>query len=179
MVEVTVAPIGADIMRRLIELVWEEVDAQAVARYRAGQVPGDVWADGYETLTVARRFGQFHLQRLVCAHRDRRPHALPGNAFLPPYHGMLVTRGLQEWACLLPQELPFVPVARLLGWQACEADILSTTAVRTLVRAHGGRIRRLERARRGSCCGTARGVASASRGSRRGGHAAGLAGLWS
>lgn len=58
---------------------------------------------------------------------------------------MLLTRGLQEWACLLPQELPFATVARLLGWQAGEAHVLSTTAVRMLVREHGGRIRRLER----------------------------------
>lgn len=129
--EAAVAPIGADIMCRLIELAWEEVDVQAVARYRAGQAPGDVWADGYETLTVASRFGQLHLRRQVCAHRDGRPHALPGNAFLPPHHGMLLTRGLQEWACLLPQELPFAAVARLLGWQAHEADILVRAAVRT------------------------------------------------
>lgn len=59
---------------------------------------------------------------------------------------MFLTRGLQVWACLLPQEVPFATVARLLGWQASEAGVLSATAVRTLVRAHGGRIRRLERA---------------------------------
>ncbi len=30
--------------------------------------------------------------------------------------GMLITRGLQEWACLLAQDVPFATVARLLGW---------------------------------------------------------------
>jgi hypothetical protein len=47
-----------------------------------------------------------------------------GNAVLPPHHGIIITRGLQEWACLLPQELPFTSVARLLGRQTHEARIL-------------------------------------------------------
>ncbi len=42
-------------------------------------------------------------------------HVIPGNAALPPHNGIIITRGLQEWACLLPQDLPFVSVARLLG----------------------------------------------------------------
>jgi hypothetical protein len=59
---------------------------------------------------------------------------------------MIITRGLQEWACLLPQELPFATVARLLGWQTSEADILSDTTIRSLVRTHGQVIRRAEQA---------------------------------
>jgi len=57
---------------------------------------------------------------------------------------MIVTRGLQEWACLLPQELPFASVARLLGWQAHEAQLVSDTTIRSLVRTHGQIVRQAE-----------------------------------
>ena len=70
---------------------------------------------------------------------------MPGNAALPPHNG-IITRGLQEWACLLPQELPFVSVARLLGWQTHDAAILSDTTIRSLVRTHGQIIRQAEQA---------------------------------
>jgi hypothetical protein len=73
-------------------------------------------------------------------------HIIPGNAVLPPHNGIIITRGLQEWACLLPQELPFVSVARLLGWQTRDEDVLSDTTVRSLVRSHGQIIRQAEQA---------------------------------
>jgi hypothetical protein len=47
---------------------------------------------------------------------------------------------------LLPQELPFVSVARLLGWQTQEAQILGQTTLRSLVRRHGQLIRQAEQA---------------------------------
>jgi len=142
--EATVATVGQHLLGRLCELQWDAVDAQAAAEYGAAQDRGSVWADGYETLTVASRFGTLHLRRQVCAHRDGRPHVMPGNALLPPHQGILITRGLQEQACLLPQELPFATAARLLGWQSGEPGLLSATTRRTLVRDHGGRIRRVE-----------------------------------
>jgi hypothetical protein len=86
------------------------------------------------------------LARQVCTHPDSQTHALPGNALLPPHHGMIITRGLQEWACLLPQELPFAAVARLLGWQTQQNSVLSDTTIRTIVRTHGQIIRQAERA---------------------------------
>jgi hypothetical protein len=69
---------------------------------------------------------------------------MPGNTVLPPHNGIIITRGLQEWACLLPQELPFASVARLLGWQTHDQDVLSDTTIRSLVRAHGQIIRQAE-----------------------------------
>jgi hypothetical protein len=71
-------------------------------------------------------------------------HVIPGNVVLPPHNGIIITRGLQEWACLLPQELPFASVARLLGWQTYDEEILSDTTVRSLVRSHGQIIRQAE-----------------------------------
>ncbi len=144
MVEAQVATAGQRLLRRLCELQWDAVDAEAAARYRATQAPGSVEADGYETLTAASRFGTLHLRRQVCAHHDGRPHVMPGNDLLPTHHGILITRGLQEQACLLPQEVPFVTAARLLGWRTGEPDILCASTLRTLVRDHGGRIRCLE-----------------------------------
>ncbi len=57
---------------------------------------------------------------------------------------MIITRGLQEWACLLPQDLPFAPVARLLGWQSLDEALLCDTTVRNLVRLHGQIVRQAE-----------------------------------
>ncbi len=45
---------------------------------------------------------------------------------------------------LLPVYSAFVTAARLLGWRTGEPDILCASTLRTLVRDHGGRIRRLE-----------------------------------
>jgi hypothetical protein len=94
-------------------------------------------------LDVVTRFGTLHLRRQVLSRKDGS-HLIPANAFLPSHEGILITRGVQEWACLLPQELPFASVARLLGWQAQEESLLSDTTVRNLVRQHGQIIRQAE-----------------------------------
>ena len=103
-------------------------------------------ADGHEPVTVASRFGTLSLSRQLCSHPPTQTHVIPGNAVLPPHNGIIITRGLQEWACLLPQELPFVSVARRLGWQTQDDDVLSDTTIRTLVRTHGQLIRQAEQA---------------------------------
>src|SRR5262245_30705431 len=78
--------------------------------------PAVVHADGSETVTVASRFTQrvpaLELARQVCYHPEMQTHSMPGNEVLPPHHGIIIIRSLQEWACLLPQELPFAAVAR-------------------------------------------------------------------
>ena len=71
---------------------------------------------------------------------------MPSNAVLPPHNGIIITRSLQEWACLLPQDLSFAAVARLLGWHTHEAQVLSDTTIRTIVRTHGHIIRQAEQA---------------------------------
>ncbi len=76
--EAQVATVGQCLLGRLCELQWDAIDAQAVARYRAGQAPGSVVADGSDTLFVASRFGTLQLRRQVCAHHDGRPHIMPG-----------------------------------------------------------------------------------------------------
>jgi hypothetical protein len=93
---------------------------------------------------VASRFGRLELRRQVFAPLGDQPHSMPGNALLPAHQGMIITRGLQELACLWPQDLPFAPVARLLGWQAQTEALLSDTSIRSLVRTHGQIIRQAE-----------------------------------
>lgn len=95
-------------------------------------------------MQVASRFGRLSLRRQVFAPVGDRPHCMPGNALLPAHQGMIITRGLQELACLWPQDLPFAAVARLLGWQAQSEALLSDTSLRTLVRTHGQLIRQAE-----------------------------------
>ena len=43
--------------------------------------------------------------------------------------GMLITRRLQEWACLLGRDFPFGTAQRLLGWQAGEEQLRKMRAV--------------------------------------------------
>jgi hypothetical protein len=103
-------------------------------------------ADGHATVQVASRFGTLDLTRQVFAPVGDTAHVMPGNAVLPPHQGMIITRGLQEQACLLPQDLSFGTVTRLLAWQTQEPQVLSATTVRALVRTHGQIIRQAEQA---------------------------------
>ncbi len=71
-------------------------------------------------------------------------HRIPANQLLPEHNGCIITRGLQEWACLLPQSLPFATAERLLGWRCAEERLLSDTTMRHLVSVHGRFIREAE-----------------------------------
>jgi len=144
--EATTQEIGTTILRRLLHAQWDEIDAALVAQHCAQMAPAVVQHDGHETVTVASRFGLLHLGRQVCVDPPTQSHSMPGNGALPPHAGIIITRGLQELACLLPQELSFEPVARLLGWQTHEEAVLSATTIRSLVRTHGQIIRQAEQA---------------------------------
>ncbi len=61
---------------------------------------------------MVSRFGAVRLRRQVRADLARHTPIMPGTAAVPAYDGVVTTRGLQEWACLLPQELPFSAIAR-------------------------------------------------------------------
>jgi hypothetical protein len=106
--------------------------------------PGVVIRDGFEKQRVACRCGIVHLRRHVCFHRELKKHSLPGNALLPEHHGTIITRALQEWTCLLPLDLPFTTVDRLLKWQTQCPEMVCASEVRRLVGAHGECIRAAE-----------------------------------
>jgi hypothetical protein len=105
-----------------------------------------VTCDGHETLRVACRLGVVHLPRQVCYNEELGRHEMPGNGVLPAHNGMVITRNLQEWACLLPTDLPFTSVERLLAWQTQCEEMICATEVRCLVRTHGRVIRQAEAA---------------------------------
>ncbi len=107
--EATTQEIGMTILRRLLHAQWDEIDAALVAQHCARVAPTRVQQDGQETVTVASRFGLLHLARQVCVDPRTQSHSMPGNAVLPPHGGMIITRGLQEWSCLLSQDLSFEP----------------------------------------------------------------------
>ncbi len=78
--------------------------------------PPQTWVcDGTADLEVASRFGRLSVQRQILMDRATQTHVMPGNVVLPPHGGIVITRGLQELACLLADTLPFVTAARLLG----------------------------------------------------------------
>lgn len=106
--------------------------------------PQEVSPDGYRDLKVAGRFGVLWLPRRILTQGGE--HVMPGNAVLPEHTGMVVTRGLQELACLLPSDLSFESAERLLGWRTAEEQVLSASTLRNLVRAHGALIRQTEQA---------------------------------
>jgi hypothetical protein len=81
--------------------------------------------------------GILQLPRQVLFDRERGEHGVPANRLLPAHGGMLITRRLQEWACLLGMEFAFSTAQRLLGWQAGEEQLLCETELRRLVCRHG------------------------------------------
>ncbi len=137
---------GNAILRHLLQAQWDTIDAHLTQFHRQRFPTEQITADGHEPITVASRFGRLELNRQVCSHADTQTHLMPGNTVLPAHNGISITRRLQEWACLLPQELPFASVSRLLGWQTQEAQVLGETTLRSLVRSHGHVVRQAEQA---------------------------------
>jgi len=140
-----VSETGWEAMRHLMVEQWKLTDGLLVERFRQEQA-GAVVGDGYDLLKVVSRMGVVQLPRQVCYLPGSERHTLPGNAALPEHEGQVTTRGLQEWVCLLPQDLPFGTTARLLGWMAHEPKVVSETQVRRWVCRHGELIRQTEQA---------------------------------
>jgi hypothetical protein len=141
--ESTVMEVGWEAMRKLMTEQWCMTDRLLVERFRQ-EHPDMINADGYDTLKVASRLGVLQLPRQVCYWRSEERHTLPGNAGLPEHEGQVTTRGLQEWVCLLPQDLPFSSGQRLLGWMTHDTRVMSETQERRWVRIHGQIIRDAE-----------------------------------
>ena len=93
---------------------------------------------------MACRLGVLYLPRQVLQRAEGGGHLVPGNTLLPEHEGMVITRALREWACLMPLDLGFETTQRLLGWITQEPEVISTSQVRSLVREHGGEVRTAE-----------------------------------
>jgi hypothetical protein len=142
-VEERVMEVGWQAMRQMLVEQGRLTDQQLVARFRQEQA-GATSGDGYDGLKVASRLGVVQLPRQVCYLPGAKCHVLPGNAGLPEHTGQVTTRGLQEWVCLLPQELSFDSRARLLGWMSHDPRVMSETQSRRWVSQHGQLIRQAE-----------------------------------
>ena len=123
---------GHEIMRCMFLSQCELVDQQLTDKRKHSDADCNVEFDGSDSLKIASRLGILHLPRQVCYCGTCQQHFMPLNGWLPEHEGMITTRGLQEWACLLPQELPFSTAQRLLGWVAKEPAVISQTQLRTL-----------------------------------------------
>jgi hypothetical protein len=88
-------------------------------------------------LKVVTSVGTFRLERQVLYDPQGRVHSLPGNAWLPPHQGAILTKRVQEWACLLGRDFAFPTAQRLLGWLAGEEGLLCVNEVQRLVVRHG------------------------------------------
>jgi hypothetical protein len=143
--ENVVMEVGWEGMRHLLIEQWRLSDAALVKRFRQEQT-GTTIGDGYDGLKVASRLGVVQLPRQVCYLPGSPEHVLPGNAGLPEHTGQVTTRGLQEWVCLLPQDLPFGTSERLLGWMTHNPGVMSETEVRRWVCRHGKVIQEAEEA---------------------------------
>jgi hypothetical protein len=143
--EATTIRVGHTVLRAALQAQWAALDAELVASYCRRIPPDQVRRDGHKVITVASRLGTLQLPRQVLTHRIGGAYVMPGDAALPTHGGIVTTRALQEWACLLAQDLPFATAARLLGWQTQEERILSPATLRTLVRRHGMLVRGAER----------------------------------
>ena len=143
--ESQVEEMGMMLMRHLLVEQWKQSDELLVERFRQSQSE-PVVEDGYDDLKVASRIGIVHLPRQVCYLPTSEKHIMPGNAGLPEHEGQVTTRGLQEWACLLPRGLPFGTAQRLLGWVTHEPEIMSKSQLRRWVVRHGTLIRASEKA---------------------------------
>jgi len=134
---------GWEAMRHLMIEQWRMTDDLMVNCFRqehAGMVVGD----GYDTLKVASRLGVLHLPRQVSYMSGLDQHCLPGNMGLPEHKGQVTMRGLQEWACLLSQDLPFGTAQRLLGWMTHDPQVMSETQMRRWICRHGQIVRQAE-----------------------------------
>ncbi|MGB9880493.1 MAG: hypothetical protein ACPLRM_07005 [Anaerolineae bacterium] len=138
-----VIEVGWEAMRNLMVEQWRLTDQSLVARFRREHA-GATSGDGYDPLKVASRLGVVYLPRQVCYLPEEDRHLLPGNQGLPAHAGQVTTRGLQEWACLLPQDLPFGTAERLLGWMTHDPQVMSETQLRRWVCTHGQVIRQAE-----------------------------------
>jgi len=142
---------GQVVLRRVMQAQWEATDAAAVATHRHLSSLRTWQGDGTDELEVASRFGRLTVRRQMLEYGRTGQHVTPGNVVVPLHGGIVITRGLQEVACLLPDTLPFVTAERLLGWQNQAAPAvpvavpgLCKSTLGTVVGEHGAALAEAE-----------------------------------
>jgi len=102
--------------------------------------------EGHKPIKIVSRLGILEPERQLCECEKCGEHFIPLNEIIPEHKGIIVSKGVREWACLLPQELPFNSVARLMGWMSHEEKLLSKNTIREMVKEEGESIREAEKA---------------------------------
>jgi len=100
--------------------------------------------DGHAALKVATRFGVVNVQRQVLECRTCGEHFIPMNALLPEHNGMVITKGLQEMACLFSLSSSYEGATRLVGEFCHDPDVLCAREIELLVNQHGANVRQQE-----------------------------------
>lgn len=85
-----------------------------------------------------------NLERQVLECKTCGEHFIPMNALLPEHNGMVITKGLQEMACLFSLFSSYEGAARLLGQLSHDSDVLCAREVENLVNQHGANVRQQE-----------------------------------
>jgi hypothetical protein len=135
---------GGEMMRTISCTQWA-LRNQALARSRQPvSQDGAGILDGKAARKLASRLGLVSLPQQICSGKTGGTPFLPRTPVLLAPPGMLGTRGRQEWAGLLPQELPGAPAAPLLRWPTHAEQRRSDPAVRQGVRKPGHAIRHAE-----------------------------------
>lgn len=144
-VEVETMDFGLEFMRKVYVKTFELYDKEISDVKEHEDSFCSVRYEGYESLKIVSRIGIVEPERQVCKCDKCDKHFMPINKYLPDHNGAIITRGLVEWCCLLPQELPFESVSRMLGWMTKEEHLLSKNTIRKLVKEEGKKIRELEK----------------------------------
>jgi len=137
--------IGWEVMREIFIKQIEIADKELSDNKKHKESSCSVRYEGYEPIKIISRLGIISPERQVCKCMKCNEHFIPLNEYLPAHNGVIVTCGVKEWCCLLPQELPFESVSRLLGWMSKEEKLLSKNTLRNIVQEEGELIREAEK----------------------------------
>ena len=143
-VEQTIIEIGNQMQRALFAHHLRLIEAQLCENPTHRNPECQVVRDGHAALKVATRFGVVNVQRQVLECRTCGEHFIPMNALLPEHNGMVITKGLQEMACLFSLSSSYEGATRLVGEFCHDPDVLCAREIELLVNQHGANVRQQE-----------------------------------
>lgn len=136
---------GVQIQRKLFAYYLLEAESKLCEVFSCHDCGCNVVRDGHTSLKIATRFGVVNVDRQILECKSCGKHFIPLNSIFPENKGMIITRRLQELACLLPIFMSYRTAQRLLGWFCHDSDILFAREVEELVNQHGAEVRKQEK----------------------------------
>lgn len=144
--EQEVVAIGMEVLRQVLTWRVESVDAELAQARRHRTEACCVTFDGKKALTMATVMGRIRPRRQVCHCKSCGEDFMPLNRLLPEHHHLVITRGLEELACLFALMAPYEWVHRWLVHLSRDERVLSPREVQEIILRHGRRIRTEEEA---------------------------------